>query len=205
MTRAITASNVLPDSPQLMRAPGQYAWRLAPRPLGPRGAPPSPQGLPALMSRSSWASERCALAPRRTPRSPRTARGTGTAGELSPSIHSNPVKPVPRDAAAAAAQRLSSWRICAHCETISEPRRRRWRQRRPSTNRWPSRRDRPSASMRRQAQWMEPCCLCGGMYAVGCMLHAGCGPDTERLNAADAAWAVAGWGRGSHCFTKTNL
>jgi hypothetical protein len=40
---------------------------------------------------------------------------------------------------------LSGWRICTLCETISGPRRRRWRPRRPSTNRWPTRRDGPSA------------------------------------------------------------
>jgi hypothetical protein len=121
------------------------------------------------MSRSSWACARSTSAQpllQRTPRSPRAARTTRGTGWRERPL-SNFVKPVPRDAAAAAAQRLA---ICAHCETISGSRMRRWRPRRPT--RWPTRRDGPSASMRGQAQWMWPC-LC-------CMLH-GCPPVVARI------------------------
>jgi hypothetical protein len=67
--------------------PGQYAWRLAPR----LGAAIGAWEGSALMSRSSWASARRALAPplpRRMPRSlqaVRTTRGTGWRCRRAPS------------------------------------------------------------------------------------------------------------------------
>jgi hypothetical protein len=76
-----------------------------------------------------------------------------------------------RAPAAAAAQRLADMRRSA-----GRPRRpiRRCRSRRPSTIWWPARREH-AGSMRGQVQWS-------------------CSPPVvARLNAADAAWAVAGW------------
>jgi hypothetical protein len=166
-----------------MRAPGQYAWRLAPR----LGAAIGAWGASAQSARASGPDEPVILGERASAqplpqrharRGPRGLR-EGQAGELQRAAAlSNFVKPVRRDAAAAAAQRLADLRALRDDQrakeaevAAQEAEHQHW---------WPTRRDGPSASMRGQAQWMWPC-LC-------CMLHAGCGPD--------AAWAVAGWGKG---------
>jgi hypothetical protein len=98
-----------------MRAPGQYAWRLAPRlgaAIGAWGGSAQFRGPPALTSRSSWASAR---------RRSRCRNATLAAGRadrerdrLASPTSRDPfqtfVKPVRRDAAAAAAQRLADLR-----------------------------------------------------------------------------------------------
>jgi hypothetical protein len=114
LTRAVTASNVLPDRPQHARA---GPVRLAPRPAPrgghwPGGAPPSPRGPPALTSRSSWARvrrrSRCRNATLAAGRADRERDRLASSNE--PRALSNFVKPVRRDAAAAAAQRLADLR-----------------------------------------------------------------------------------------------
>jgi hypothetical protein len=154
--------------------------RASGRPLGLGGAPPSPRGPPALTSRSAGRARVGAAAAATPPLARRGPRGPreGQAGELqrATSPLSNFVKPVRRDAAAAAAQRLADLRaqrddqrakeaeVAAH-EAEHRPR--------------PMRADGLPHACGGRLSGCGPAC---------CMLHAGCGPD--------AAWAVASWGKG---------
>jgi hypothetical protein len=113
-----------------------------------------------------------------------TARGTGW---RSSELKSSPCPEMLR-------MRLNGWRICAHCETFSAGQGGGGGGQGGRAQ--PMRRDGPSASMRGQAQWMWPCLLLG-QWDICCKSGGRLG---QRLNAADAAWAVAGWGRSSHCF-----
>jgi hypothetical protein len=151
-----------------------HAWPFAlGRPLGPGGSPPSPRWPSALMGTSSWASARRASAlplPQRTPRSPRaarTARGTGWPCGRAISKH-------PFELCQARAPR------CCGCGSAAGGSARTARRSASQGGggggeggRATSCRGGHSASMRGQAQWMWPCCLGGGMYEVGCILH-GC-------------------------------
>ncbi len=123
-----------PHRPQHARA---GPVRLAPRlgaAIGAWAASAQSAKASGLMSRSSWASarrrSRCRNATLAAGPRPRTARGTGW---RAPRSRESPFKLRAR-AEMQLQLRLSGWRICAHCETISGPRRRRWRPRRPSTD-----------------------------------------------------------------------
>jgi hypothetical protein len=164
-----------------MRAPGQYAWRLAPR-LGAaigawggsaQSARASGPDEPVILGKRASAQPLPQCHARRGPRGPREGQAGELQGAASPL--SNFVKPVRRDAAATAAQRLADLRALRDDQRAKEA---------EVADQEAEHRQRPMRTdglrMRGQAQWMWPC-LC-------CMLHAGCGPD--------AVWAVAGWGKG---------
>jgi hypothetical protein len=163
------------------RAPRAGPMRLEPRPP-PRGGHWGLGGQSAEASRPmSWlslASARRASAsplPQRTPRSPRaarTGRGTGWRSKLTERPLSN----------FGSRLRLSGSRICAHCETVSGPRRRRWRPMRRSAFRMHA--GAGSVDVRGPASVV--CCT----PVVDHMLLGG-GRLGQRLNPTDADWAVA--------------
>jgi hypothetical protein len=158
-----------------MRAPGHCAWRLAPR----LGAAVGAWGASAQSAGASGPDEsvipgraRAALR-RKPPWKPRAARATGCTlqADRAPPFKLRQA----RAPAAAAAQLLADVKRSAG--RPSGPIR---RCRRSSTIWWPARREH-AGSMRG-----------AGSVALLPVLH-GCPPVVARLNAADAAWAVAGW------------
>jgi hypothetical protein len=188
-----------------MHAPGQYTWRLAPR-LGAavgawKGSAQSARASgpeePVILDEPAPRGERAPL-PRRTPRPPRAARGTGWRCRQAPSCQSAPFQTLPSPCPETRLRlRLSGWRICALCETVSGPRRRRWRPRRPSTK-VPLCVVVPGLASEEAAaefRWMLGRLLVGAEAECGRCCFGG-GRLEQRLHVVDAAWAVAGCGRG---------
>jgi hypothetical protein len=193
-----------------MRAPGHCAWRRAPR----LGAAIGAWWASAQSARASGPDEPVNLG-KQAPRvgaAATAADATLAAGRANcerdrlalqassklteSSTFKLLVKPVPRDAAAAAAQRLADLHGLRDNQQAKGAEYG-WQVPRRSTNRWLMHRDGPSASMLGQAQWMWPClcCMLHGCLPVVALILGG-GKLEQRLNAADAAWKVAGWGKG---------